>query len=94
MDDSTIESENASDSADYDFNDSDDASNDSASDDSRSLPERYYRLEPTHVISRSPSPDRPEVVEEEPKEENPSFLKASKKDKKKLRAAAQGAVFD
>lgn len=92
MDDSTIESDNASNSAEYEPSDSDGASDDSVSDDGRSLVDSLPRREPTHVIYRSPSLDGPEVVEEESKEENFSFFQASKKDKKKWKATEREFV--
>ncbi|CZR53944.1 uncharacterized protein PAC_03827 [Phialocephala subalpina] len=80
VDDSMIQSENTSDSADYDPSDSDEASDDSASDDMESPP--------------PPSPEEPEELKEEPKEENFFSSKASKKDKKKSKVAAQRTIFE
>jgi hypothetical protein len=86
VDDSTIQSENTSNSADYDPKDSDEASDDSTSDDVRSLVDS---LDGFHRFTNPPPPEpfrapREQSVEvEEPQAEILFVPSASKKDKKK-----------
>jgi hypothetical protein len=87
VDDSTIESENTSNSTDYDPRDSDEASDHSASDDGRSLLDVSDRgVSPPMGYPVPVPPQEREVLEE-------VFFspKASKKDKKKSKVAAEWA---
>jgi hypothetical protein len=92
VDDSTVQSENTSNSTDYVPSGSDEAFDDSASDDGRSLSDSFHRgaSEPIQYPAPVPLEER-EVVEElndEPKEEIYISSK-SKKDKKKSKVAAK-----
>lgn len=92
VDDSTVQSENTSNSTDYVPSGSDEAFDDSASDDGRSLSDSFHRgaSEPIQYPAPVPLGER-EVVEElndEPKEEIYISSK-SKKDKKKSKVAAK-----
>jgi len=93
VDDSTIQSENTSNSANYDSSDSDEASCDLASDDGRSLSDGFHRraISPIRSPARcpveepQPEPEAPEPPAEPPEEFNALFskiVKTSKKDKK------------
>jgi hypothetical protein len=101
VDDSTVQSENTSNSTDYVPSGSDEAFDDSASDGGRSLSDNFHRgaSEPMEYLAPPPPPapvrleEREErvVVEElndEPKEEIYISSK-SKKDKKKSKVAAK-----
>lgn len=92
MDDSTIQSDNTSNSTGYDPSDSDEASGDSTSDDGRSL-SGWFHGGASPPMECSAPPEEPEVVEEL-KVETSLSPKASKKDKKKSKVAAQRAVFE
>jgi hypothetical protein len=98
VDDSTVQSENTSNSTDYVPSGSDEAFDDSASDDGRSLSDSFHRgaSEPMEYLAPPPPPapvplEERVVVEElndEPKEEIYISSK-SKKDKKKSKVAAK-----
>jgi hypothetical protein len=93
VDDSTIQSENTSNSTDYGPSNSKEASDDSASDDGRSLSDSLYRGASPPM--ESPAPDfleASEVMVEESKEEPIEYVfssKASKKNKKKSKVAVE-----
>jgi hypothetical protein len=87
VDNSTIQSENASNSTDYGPRDSDHASDDSASDDSRSLPDLFDRGASPPMGYPVPVPVPSEG--REALEEIFFSSKASKTDKKKSKVAAK-----